>query len=136
MNILVAEDNPISAKMLQEILSDEGYTSTLAEDGAKAWACLQEAEELPTLAILDWMMPEIDGVELCRMIRADERFKNIYVLILSALDRKEEIVVGLKAGANDYVTKPFNLIELKARIAVGVRMATLERELATPRKRA
>ncbi len=130
MNILVAEDNLISAKMLQEILKSEGHDVTLAKDGVAAWNLLDGGKDPPAIAILDWMMPGMDGVQLCRKIRDDPRLRHIYIMMLSALDRKEEIATGLNAGANDYVTKPFNLVELKARISVGVRVASLEGELA------
>jgi len=130
MNILVAEDNLISNRMLQEILVGEGHSVVSATDGKAAWDLLDTTVNPPLIAIIDWMMPEVDGVELCRRIRSERRLRHLYILMLSAMDRKEEIATGLKAGANDYVTKPFNLIELKARIAVGVRVATLEEELA------
>ena len=129
MNILIADDNPISNKVLEEILKLQGHAVTITANGLEAWNALQTPVPSP-IAILDWMMPEIDGLELCRRIRAEPRLRHLYLLMLSSLDRKEDIAEGLDAGANDYVTKPFNVVELKARINVAVRVAKLELELA------
>jgi sigma-B regulation protein RsbU (phosphoserine phosphatase) len=87
-------------------------------------------EDSPPLAILDWMMPEMDGVEVCRLIRAEDRRPPVYIILLTAKETKENIVQGLGSGANDYVVKPFDLNELRARVQVGERMVHLQNELA------
>ena len=129
MRILIVEDSEISAIMLQEILTAAGYTTMIAKNGVEAWDMLQK-HELPLIVILDWMMPEMNGLDLCREIRSDPRLSGLYIIMLSVLNSKAEIAEGLEAGANDYVVKPFSHLELKARVAVGVRVATLEKERA------
>ncbi len=129
MRILIAEDNPIYVLMLQNILKDDDLTVVVATNGTAAWDVLQESEP-PLIAILDWMMPGINGVELCRKIRADPTLlSRVYVIILSSIDGKDEIAMGLEAGANDYITKPFSNLELSTRVAVGMRIARLEKTL-------
>ncbi len=136
MRILIAEDNPVSAMMLQNILEDESVTIVMAANGTTAWDILQEPEP-PSIAILDWMMPGMNGVELCRRIRSGpSRLNRIYLIILSVMNGKEEIALGLEAGANDFITKPFSNLELKARVSVGMRIARLEKELAEHKRKA
>ncbi len=127
LKILVAEDDVISRKLVTSSLQKWGYTVTAVEDGGKAWAQVQS--DLPHLAIIDWMMPEMDGIELCRKIRKLKCDYYTYIIILTSLSELENIVSGLDAGADDYMTKPFNLKELRARINVGLRVINLEANL-------
>jgi sigma-B regulation protein RsbU (phosphoserine phosphatase) len=128
MRILIADDDAVSLLALQAVLKKRGHSVVTAEDGAVAWQHLQ-AEDPPALAIFDWMMPGVDGLELCRRIRADERLKSLYVLLLTSRDGQAHVVEGLEAGANDYVRKPFNRAELEARVQVGIQVMLLQQEL-------
>jgi CheY-like chemotaxis protein len=129
MKILVAEDDPVSRRVIEATLSKFGYEVVLVADGAQAWAALQ-GEDPPKLAILDWMMPEIDGVEICRRVRSLSTTTPPYLMLLTAKDQKKDVVVGLDAGANDYLTKPFDRSELCARIQVGTEVLRLQEALA------
>ncbi|PYK97703.1 MAG: response regulator [Verrucomicrobia bacterium] len=129
MKILIAEDDPVSNEMLRILLKQWGYEVVATRNGPEAWQALQE-RDAPALAILDWQMPELDGVEVCRRVRLRAELKHVYLLILTSMSRPDEIVTGLEAGANDYIIKPFKAPELKARLNVGVRMVELQLELA------
>jgi phosphoserine phosphatase RsbU/P len=129
MNILVAEDDPVSRSVVERTLRHWNHEVEEARDGAEAWEILQRTDA-PKLALLDWMMPEIDGIELCRRIRTQSREEPPYLILLTAKHQKEDIVVGLESGANDYITKPFDRGELQARIRVGERMLSLQHDLA------
>ena len=128
MKILIAEDDNISRRILSNFLNKWDFKVIETSDGNQAWEAMQ-VEDSPKLAVLDWMMPFIDGVELCRKIRGEEKLKSMYVILLTALERKENVIEGLDAGANDYVTKPFDKDELHARIKVGQRVIELQDEL-------
>ena len=130
MKILIAEDDYSSRLLLQTTLQLWDYEVITTTDGREAWEMLQGAEEPPSMAILDWMMPEIDGIEVCKRVRQLEKLKTIYIIILTAKGNKEDIVEGLKNGADDYIIKPFNREELKARVTVGARVVTLQEDLA------
>jgi diguanylate cyclase (GGDEF)-like protein len=121
-SVLVAEDDSVCRVILQTWLKTWGYRVVVAENGIKAWDILQQ-EHPPELLILDWVMPGIDGLELCRRLR--QRPQNAYILLVSTNDEKHEIVNGLDAGADDYLTKPLNSNELRARLRVGQRMLSL-----------
>jgi phosphoserine phosphatase RsbU/P len=129
MRILIAEDEPVSRRVLAATLGKFGYEIMMVASGAEAWALLQR-EDAPRLAILDWMMPEIDGIELCRRVRALSTASPPYLILLTAKSRKEDIVMGLDAGANDYLTKPFDRAELRARVQVGAHVLELQEKLA------
>ncbi len=129
MRILIAEDDSVSRRVLEATLDKFGYEVVVAADGAEAWSELQRADA-PTLAILDWMMPEIDGVELCRRIRSLSTTTPPYLILLTARNEKGDVVAGLDAGANDYLTKPFDRAELRARVQVGAHVLELQRNLA------
>ena len=129
MRILVAEDDIVARRILRALLSTWGYQVSLCSDGAAAWEVLQ-ATTAPPLAILDWMMPRLDGVEVCQKLRALPHGRLTYVILLTAREDGADIVAGLDAGADDYVTKPFNKEELRARVNVGVRMVELQHHLA------
>lgn len=129
MRVLIAEDDVVSRRVLEATLVKFGYEVVVAADGAQAWAALQSADA-PQLAILDWMMPEIDGVEICRRVRALSTATPPYIILLTAKSGKEDIVTGLDAGANDYLTKPFDRAELRARVQVGAHVLELQGNLA------
>lgn len=129
MKILVAEDDMVSRRILTTSLSKWGYELVITSDGTQAWEELQKPDA-PSVAILDWMMPGLDGVELTRRIRAQQRPVPTYVMLLTAKADKESIVAGLEAGANDYLTKPVDLSELKARVNVAKQMTDLHILLA------
>src|SRR5689334_209692 len=128
MRILIAEDDPISRRMLEATLQKWGHQIVSVEDGAAAWHALEPADA-PQLAILDWMMPGMDGVEVCRRVRQSGKRLPTYAILLTAKGQKEDIVHGFEAGADDYVTKPFDREELRARINVGVRIVELQTQL-------
>jgi two-component system cell cycle response regulator len=125
--VLVAEDDPMFRRILQTWLGSWGYQITIAEDGAKAWTVLQQ-EPPPQLVILDWMMPAVSGLELCRRVREQNRNPYQYILLVTAKDAKQDLVMGLESGADDYVTKPFDKSELRARLRAGNRILTLQHE--------
>jgi two-component system cell cycle response regulator len=123
--VLVAEDDAMFRRILQSWLENWGYRVTLAQDGTKAWHILQE-EVPPQLLILDWVMPGINGVELCRKVREQNRTPYQYILLATAKDAKQDLVSGLEAGADDYLTKPFDRSELRARLCACNRILTLQ----------
>jgi len=129
MKILVAEDQSVSRHILVANLRKWGYDVTACEDGTRAWEALQ-GEEAPQLAILDWLMPGMDGIEICRQIRRSPRTRSIYLILLTARRGQEDKIQGLQAGADDYITKPFNREELRARVQVGIRVLELQGALA------
>ena len=129
MKILIAEDDMISRSLLETTLVRWGYEVVVTCDGTAAWEVLQSADA-PPLAILDWMMPGMDGIEVCRRVRRAATRTPPYLILLTAKGRREDIVMGLRSGADDYVTKPFNREELRARVQVGVRMVDLQHSLA------
>jgi DNA-binding response OmpR family regulator len=118
MRILIAEDDATSRMVLASILTGEGFDVTAAEDGGAAWQLLQQPGA-PSLAIVDLMMPGLDGLELVRRVRALPTAVPPYLIIVSTKDDKADVVAGLGAGANDYLTKPYDAGELRARIEVG-----------------
>jgi phosphoserine phosphatase RsbU/P len=128
VRILIAEDDPVSNRFLEAALCKWGYQVTVAKDGAQAWRFLEEGEA-PPMAILDWMMPEMDGLEICRRIRGTPSLARMYVILLTARTGHGNAVAGLEAGADDYVTKPFDRKELRARVHVGARVAQLQASL-------
>lgn len=130
MKVLVADDSPISRHLLQVSLCSSGYETHLVADGPEALQMLEQ-EDGPKLAILDWMMPNLDGVEVCRAIKMRAAEPYVYIILLTAKGRQEEINEGLEAGADDYITKPFDLQELKARLRVGRRILELHEQLAS-----
>jgi DNA-binding response OmpR family regulator len=129
MRILIAEDEAVSRLKLEAMLTKRGFEVVAAADGHQAWQLLQ-VEDPPRLAILDWMMPGIDGVELCRKARLSASLRGLYLILLTGKGNKEDIIEGLQAGANDYVTKPFDPAEMQARIQVAAQVVQLQSELA------
>ena len=131
--VLVAEDDPMFRKILKSWLENWGYRVIVAEDGTVAWNILQQ-ERPPELLILDWVMPGIDGTELCRRIRERQTTPYQYILLVTAKDDREDVVAGLEAGADDYLTKPLDRSELRARLRVGRRILTLQKGLIQARE--
>ncbi len=129
MKILVAEDDVVSRHLLAAFLTKWGYEVLVAADGPEAWKCVQ-SPETPELAILDWVMPGMDGLEICRKVRASLPLLPIYLILLTSRDSQVDLVKGLEAGADDYMTKPFDPEELQARIRVAQRLIDLQRSLA------
>jgi two-component system, cell cycle response regulator len=126
--VLIAEDDPIFRHVLESWFKRWDYSVTAVQNGIDAWEVLQR-EDAPRLAILDWMMPGMDGIELCRRIRSRDQGPYRYVLLLTAKDDKQDVVAGLEAGADDYLTKPFDVDELRARVRAGKRILDLQAAL-------
>jgi two-component system cell cycle response regulator len=133
MRILIAEDDALSRTLLERTLQRAGYAVISVENGAQAIAELVK-QDAPRLALLDWIMPEMDGVEVCREIRRRKEQAYTYLILLSSRESKEDIVAGLESGADDYLTKPFNVDELKARLRTGHRILELEDHLVEARE--
>ena len=128
MRILVAEDNLATKKLLETLLKKFGHDPVFAGNGREAWELLSKEDF--HMVIADWMMPEMDGVTLCKKIRADGSKNFTYIIMLTARSLKNNIIEGLDAGANDYLTKPFDFGELLARIKAGEKTLQLEENLA------
>ncbi|MCG6537883.1 MAG: response regulator transcription factor, partial [Syntrophales bacterium LBB04] len=129
MRILIAEDDLTSRTVLARFLTKDGYEVTSAVNGAEAWRAMREPDA-PAVAILDWMMPEMDGLEVVRRIRASKTQRQPYLIMLTARDEKSDIVAGLAAGADEYLAKPCDPSELHARINVGRRIIEMQDSLA------
>jgi len=129
MRILIAEDDPVSRRLLQKSLEQWGYETVLCVDGRSAWEMLQQPDA-PTIAVLDWMMPGMDGPEICRGIRESGQARQPYLILLTGRTRMQDVVSGLKAGADDYLTKPVDRDELEARLGVATRIVQLQQRLA------
>jgi two-component system cell cycle response regulator len=127
-SVLVAEDDPIFLRILQSWFQKWAYRVTAVKNGVDAWEALQQPTA-PPMAVLDWMMPGMDGIEVCRKIRARAQGPYCYVLLLTAKDDREDVVAGLDAGADDYLTKPFDVDELRARVRAGKRILELQSAL-------
>ncbi|MCL4692597.1 MAG: response regulator [Candidatus Hydrogenedentes bacterium] len=127
MEILIAEDDVTSRRMLEAVLEKWGYQVQVVNNGERALEILLEAGS-PPLALLDWMMPGIDGVEVCRRVRQNRKDTLPYIVLVTARANKADIAFGLNAGADDYIVKPFDRDELKARVGAGERIVALEQE--------
>jgi DNA-binding response OmpR family regulator len=130
VKILIAEDNPFFRRALEATLRDWGYEVVGTGDGNAAWEALH-GPDAPRLAILDWMMPGLDGLELCRRIRAEAATAGTYVILLTAKGGKENILAGLDGGADDFIRKPYERDELYARLQVGLRRRRPRRPMPT-----
>jgi phosphoserine phosphatase RsbU/P len=129
MKVLIADDDPVSRRLLDASLEKWGYQVQAVANGAAAWQIMQELTP-PQLLILDWLMPEIDGVELCRRARTVKSLQSCYIILLTSRATKSDVVEGLDSGADDYITKPFDPGELRARVQVGRRVIDLQFALA------
>jgi DNA-binding response OmpR family regulator len=129
MRILIAEDDLVSRRMLEATLIRWGYEVLVTSDGEAAWRALRD-QDAPRMAILDWMMPGLDGIDVCRKVRSLPASAPPYVILLTAKGSKTDIVSGLQAGADDYIVKPFDREELQARVQAGVRILSLQASLA------
>mgnify|MGYP001244480900 CR=1 FL=1 len=129
MRILIAEDDLTSRSMLAAVLRKAGHEVVETVDGATAWEALQRPDA-PRLAILDWMMPGMDGLEVVRRVRALQTERSPYIMMLTAKGDRADIIAGLDAGANDYLAKPFHIGELRARVKVGCRLVETQDALA------
>lgn len=127
-SILVADDDPVSQALLVRSLTQAEYPVMQCSDGKEALEHLQSADE-PMIGILDWMMPELDGPQVCQVLKEKGRSNLLYLILLTSKGERDDIVKGLEAGADDYMTKPFDLQELRARIQVGVRVLMLQQKL-------
>jgi len=130
--VLVVEDSPFSRKLLEYALSGDSYSLLLAENGKEALQLFKEHR--PAIVITDWMLPDSSGPELCERIRAESPESYTYIILLTSMTEKEDIVRGLSSGADDYLTKPFDRDELLARIGVGRRIIGLHREIDAKNK--
>ncbi len=133
MKILVADDDQLSRSLMRKMLLQSGYDVVTAKDGAEAVAIMLD-EAGPRMALLDWMMPEVDGPGVCQAIRAGSRRAYIYMVLLTSRDSKDDLVAGLEAGADDYLTKPCHTEELRARLRTGMRILNLEDSLVDARE--
>jgi DNA-binding response OmpR family regulator len=127
LKILVADDDAPTRKFLLAALKGKSHECVVAEDGKQAWEVYQESR--PSVILADWLMPGLSGLELCRMIRADRRERYAYVILVTALIGKGSYLEGMDAGADDFVTKPFDLDEMGARLRVAQRIINLQTEI-------
>jgi CheY-like chemotaxis protein len=129
MKVLLAEDDPISRTAVEAALCEWGFDVSGCADGLSAWNYLADPVG-PRLALLDWLMPGMDGLEICRRARATPETQSTYLILLTARNQREDIIEGLSAGANDYVAKPFDREELRLRVQIGQRILELQSHLA------
>lgn len=131
--VLIADDDPVSLRLLESALMRAGYRVVVALNGSEALR-IMEREDSPRLAVLDWMMPSLDGIDVCRAVRHSAREPYRYIILLTAKGHQTEIVEGLEAGADDYIIKPYDLQELKARLRAGKRILELQEQLVAARE--
>ncbi len=131
--ILIADDDPVSSRILTKSIESWDLEAVAARNGREAWQALQTSGI--RLALLDWEMPEADGLELCRRVRAAGGKRYIYIILLTSRDRSEDVIAGLEAGADDYMVKPVKFEELRARLQAGRRIIELEDKLLQSQKR-
>jgi two-component system cell cycle response regulator len=133
MRILIADDEAMSRRLLQKTLERAGYQVSTAENGRQAADLLCDLDG-PRLALLDWQMPELDGPGVCREVRKRKEHSYVYMVLLTSKESKEDVVAGLESGADDYLTKPFDAAELRARMRTGLRILGLEDRLVEARE--
>ena len=128
MKVLIVDDDLTARKIIEATVNKSGYETVVADNGIAAKGILS-SENPPKIALIDWVMPGMDGLELCKIIRQKETSNPTYIIMLTSKDAKDDIIEGLSCGANDYVVKPFNRLELVARVKVGERMIQLQEKL-------
>lgn len=128
MRILIADDDAVTRQLVQMLLVKWKYDVTAVDNGTDAHACLVD-QDGPSLAILDWMMPGLDGPDVCKKVRASNPQRPLYLILLTTLEKKDNIIQGLESGADDYLAKPFDPGELRARVRAGERVVNLESDL-------
>jgi diguanylate cyclase (GGDEF)-like protein len=128
MKVLIADDDPVTRKLLKRTLDGWGHETFAVDNGGDAWEVFRTCRV--TFVIADWMMPVMDGLELCSKIRSSNAAEYVYLVLLTGNDRKEDIVEGLNAGADDYMTKPFERDELRVRLRVGERILNFEKQIS------
>lgn len=128
MRILIADDDAVTRQLVQMLLVKWEYDVTAVDNGRDAHACLVD-QDGPSLAILDWMMPGLDGPDVCKKVRASNPQRPLYLILLTTLEKKDNIIQGLESGADDYLAKPFDPGELRARVRAGERVVNLESDL-------
>jgi len=128
MKVLIAEDDRISRRMLERAIGMWEYDIETAENGKEAWRILQEGDG-PKLVILDWMMPEMTGIEVCEKLREAETDNHSYIILLTAKNNKDDLIEGFDAGADDFISKPFQKDELRSRLNAGRRVLELQQKL-------
>jgi diguanylate cyclase (GGDEF)-like protein len=134
MQALVVDDSAVYRKLIGDYLRSWGFGVTLAENGSEAWRILEQSDS-PKLALLDWVLPDLDGIELCKRIRqADSSRPYVYVILLTSNEGRQNMLEAMQAGADDYLVKPFDELELKARLLVGKRILDLQDELVSARE--
>ncbi len=126
MKILIAEDDPVSRKILEATLIKCGYEVVVTSDGKEALEALKAADGAPKLAVIDWTMPEMDGLEVCRKVRESGNKKYVYIILVTAREGKQNLVQGMDAGADDYMVKPYDPDELKVRLRAARRILDLQ----------
>jgi diguanylate cyclase (GGDEF)-like protein len=134
MQALVVDDSAVYRKLIGDYLRSWGFGVTLAVNGTEAWRILEQPDS-PKLALLDWVLPDLDGIELCKRIRkADSSRPYVYVILLTSNEGRQNMLEAMQAGADDYLVKPFDELELKARLLVGKRILDLQEELVSARE--
>jgi DNA-binding response OmpR family regulator len=128
MTVLVADDHDVNRKLLRTLLSAEGYEVIEAANGNEALTFLKSVTQ-PVVGLIDWEMPQVEGIEVCRQTRALNPETPLFLILVTVRDTKKDVVTGLQAGANDYITKPFDKTELLARVKIGSQMVELQQKL-------
>ena len=128
MRVLVADDDPVFCALMQRLLQGWHFDVVLAADGEEAWEILR-GDDSPRLVLLDWMMPGMDGYEVCKMMRNQKGRKNVYVMIVTGTRKKDDIMKVVLAGADDYLIKPFDPVDLKIRMRNAMRVLHLQDDL-------
>ena len=130
MKILVAEDDRVTRRLLESYISKWGHETIVCSTGGQAWQILS-SENRPRVAVIDWIMPEMTGIEVCQRLREEGRQPYVYIILLTSKGGKEDVIEGLDAGADDYIVKPFNPNELRVRVRAGTRIIQLQEDLQT-----
>ncbi len=129
MKVLIADDDEIVLKLLEKLLGKWGYETVCANDGKAALDIILNPDTRPSIALFDWVMPGMEGLELCKSVKSNSSIGFIYIILLTGRTDESDIVAGLNAGADDYMSKPIKAEELKSRVAVGARSVEYERKL-------